>query len=147
MDAHASAPDALPRHADGLLVAVDQGTSATKAVVVDLAGQVRARASVPVAQQFPRPGWAEQDALEIWASVQGSVRQALAGLDPEAVVAVGLSTQRESMLLWDRATGEPLGPVLGWQDTRGAEQCARLRAEGHTDRESILPSHLTEQAQ
>jgi glycerol kinase len=115
----------------GLLVAVDQGTSATKAVVVDSAGQVQARATVPVGQTFPQPGWAEQDALEIWRSVQEAVRLALAGVDAGRVAAVGLSTQRESMLLWDRATGEPLGPLLGWQDTRGAAQCARLRTEGH----------------
>ncbi|SDV03176.1 glycerol kinase [Microlunatus sagamiharensis] len=138
MHADLPAPAVPTRRADGLLVAVDQGTSATKAVVVDLTGAVVARASVPLAQQFPRPGWAEQDALEIWASVQESVRQALDGLDPAAVVAVGLSTQRESMLLWDRATGEPRGPVLGWQDTRGAEQCARLRSEGRTDRVRAL---------
>lgn len=118
----------------GLLLAVDQGTSATKAVVVDRAGQVVARASVGVGQVFPRPGWAEQDALEIWRSAQESVRLALDAIDPERVVAVGLSTQRESMLLWDRATGDPLGPLLGWQDTRGAARCAELRAAGHADR-------------
>ncbi|GAA3551431.1 FGGY-family carbohydrate kinase [Microlunatus spumicola] len=119
---------------DALLLAVDQGTSATKAVLVGLDGEVRARASVAVAQAFPRPGWAEQDALEIWGSVQESVRAVLVDVDPARVAAVGLSTQRESMLLWDRATGEPLGPMLGWQDTRGAALCQRLRTEGHADR-------------
>jgi len=116
---------------DGLLLAIDQGTSATKAVVVDLSGRVQARASVPIQQQFPQPGWAEQDALEIWRSAQEAVRLALAEVNPSRVAAVGLSTQRESMLLWDRASGEPLGPLLGWQDTRGAAQCATLRAQGH----------------
>jgi len=120
------------RHERGeLLLAIDQGTSATKAVLVDLTGQIQARASVPIGQQFPQPGWAEQDALEIWRSAQEAVRLALAEVDATRVVAVGLSTQRESMLLWDRDSGEPLGPLLGWQDTRGAAQCARLRAEGH----------------
>lgn len=114
-----------------LLLAIDQGTSATKAVLVDLTGAVHARASVPIGQQFPQPGWAEQDALEIWRSAQEVVRLALADVDATRVAAVGLSTQRESMLLWDRSSGEPLGPLLGWQDTRGAAQCARLRAEGH----------------
>lgn len=118
---------------DGLLLAIDQGTSATKAVVVDLDGQVQARASVPVGQRFPQPGWAEQDALEIWRSVHEAVRRCLIDVDAVRVAAVGLSTQRESMLLWDRASGEPLGPLLGWQDTRGAAQCARLRADGHAD--------------
>ncbi|GAB2580451.1 FGGY-family carbohydrate kinase [Microlunatus antarcticus] len=123
---------------DALLLAIDQGTSATKAVVVDLGGRVVARASVPVAQVFPQPGWAEQDALEIWRSVQESVRLALSEVDPTRVAAVGLSTQRESMVLWDRATGEPLGPLLGWQDTRGAALCARLRDEGRSDRVRAL---------
>ena len=122
---------------EDLVLAVDQGTSATKALLVDRTGHVRAQASVPVGQTFPRPGWAEQDALEIWRSVQDAVRLALAPLDAadvDRVAAVGLSTQRESMLLWDRATGEPVGPLLGWQDTRGAALCARLRDEGHADR-------------
>lgn len=119
------------RTQDELLLAIDQGTSATKAVLVDLSGRVQARASVPIGQQFPQPGWAEQDALEIWRSAQEAVRLALAEVDATRVAAVGLSTQRESMLLWDRASGEPLGPLVGWQDTRGAAQCARLRAEGH----------------
>ena len=122
-----------PSERQGLLLAIDQGTSATKAVVVDLAGEVRARASVPIAQEFPQPGWAEQDAMEIWRSAQQAVRLAVAEVDPGRVAAVGLSTQRESMVLWDRASGKPLGPVLGWQDTRGAAQCAQLRAEGHAD--------------
>lgn len=65
---------------DGLLLAIDQGTSATKAVLVDLDGQVQARASVPVGQRFPQPGWAEQDALEIWRSVQEAVRLCLPGI-------------------------------------------------------------------
>lgn len=117
-----------------MVLAIDQGTSATKAVVVDEAGQVRGRASVPVRQSHPKPGWAEQDAVEIWDSVQRCVSSVLSDGDASAVVAVGLSTQRESTLLWDRRTGEPLGPLLGWQDTRGADLCARLRAAGHSER-------------
>lgn len=117
-----------------LVLAIDQGTSATKAVVVDTQGKIVRRASVPLAQEHPQPGWAEQDAMEIWRSAQQAVRDCLATVDPSAVAAVGLSTQRESTLLWDRTTGEPLGPVLGWQDTRGAGLCASLRGAGHGDR-------------
>jgi glycerol kinase len=73
----------------------------------------------------------EQDALAIWHSVRLAVAQCLEGQDAGAVVAVGLSNQRESMLLWDRATGEPLGPMLSWQDQRGAAHCDALRAAGH----------------
>src|SRR5215210_1514719 len=97
------------------ILAIDQGTSATKAVLVDASGAIVARGSAPVGLATPRPGWVEQDANEIWASVQAAVAQCL---DGRAVAAVGLSTQRESLLLWDRATGEPLGPMLSWQDQR-----------------------------
>jgi glycerol kinase len=117
-----------------LVLAIDQGTSATKAVAVDEEGAIRRRASVPLAQHHPQPGWAEQDPLEIWRSAQQAVRELLADIEPPRVVAVGLSTQRESTVIWDRATGEPLGPVLGWQDTRAANLCAQLRAAGHAER-------------
>src|SRR4051794_31414894 len=117
-----------------LVLSIDQGTSATKAVVVDDRGIIRRKASASLSQQFPQPGWAEQDPMEIWASVQKAVKDCLAEVEPTQVVAVGLSTQRESTLLWDRASGKPLGSVLGWQDTRGAGLCANLRAAGHEER-------------
>jgi glycerol kinase len=117
-----------------LILAIDQGTSATKAVVVDASGAIVARASTPLAQSHPRPGWAEQDAEQIWASAQASVSACLAIVDPGKVVAVGLSTQRESMVLWERATGRPVGSLLGWQDGRGAPLCAGLRDRGYAER-------------
>jgi glycerol kinase len=119
---------------DLLVLAIDQGTSATKCIVVGEDGSIRRRASVAIDQQHPQPGWAEQDPMEIWRSVQQATREVLEGLDPAQVAAVGLSTQRESTVLWDRATGAPLGPLLGWQDIRGAEKCARLRLAGYAER-------------
>jgi glycerol kinase len=107
------------------ILAIDQGTSATKAVLVDRSGAIVARASAPVSLSTPRPGWVEQDATEIRASVQAAVAACLDGRDPARVAGVGLSTQRESLLLWDRATGEPRGPMLSWQDQR--TDCAPLR--------------------
>ncbi|WP_159618143.1 FGGY family carbohydrate kinase [Ruania rhizosphaerae] len=104
-----------------LVVSVDQGTSATKALVVDSRGRVVGRATVPVSMAHPQPGWVEQDAEELLASVHAAVRGAVADAAVEnsgGVVSVGLSTQRESAVIWDRRTGEPLGPVLGWQDRR-----------------------------
>lgn len=115
------------------LLAVDQGTSATKAVLVDTSGAIVSAASVAVSQSHPQPGWAEQDPLEIWASVQAAVTACLHGHDTGDVAAVGLSTQRESTLLWERASGRPVGSMLGWQDGRGAELCASLREQGHAD--------------
>lgn len=116
------------------VLAIDQGTSSTKAVLVDEHGAIRGRATVPVSQFHPQPGRAEQDAMEIWSSVRTAVRLLLDEAPGAEVVSVGLSTQRESTLLWDRSTGEPVGPMLGWQDGRGAQLCGRLRESGHADR-------------
>jgi glycerol kinase len=116
------------------IVAIDQGTSATKAVLVDASGAIVARGSAPVALSTPRPGWVEQDANEIWASVQAAVASCLSDADPRRVAAVGLSSQRESLLLWDRSSGEPRGPLLSWQDQRTVADCARLREHDETVR-------------
>ena len=110
-----------------VIVAVDQGTSATKAIVVDRSGRIVNRSSVRVSRADPRPGWVQQDALEIKDSVVAAIENALEGLDV-AVQAVGLSNQRESALAWDRRTGEPLGPLLGWQDRRTAPRAQALKS-------------------
>ena len=120
--------------ADAAVLAIDQGTSATKAVLVDGSGAVRRRSSVAIRQTFPRPGFAEQDPEEIWASVQRAVGTVLEGVNPAGVGAIGLSTQRESTLIWERSSGAPLGPVLGWQDVRASGLCAQLRRDGHADK-------------
>jgi glycerol kinase len=111
-----------------VVVAVDQGTSSTKAIAVDATGVIVGQASVHIGQSHPRPGWVEQDAEEIAASVVTAIgRAAEAG----RVVAVALSTQRESAVIWDRTTGKPLGPVLGWQDRRTEDRARELI--GHED--------------
>jgi len=117
-----------------MLLAIDQGTSATKAVLVDAAGRVVARGSASVAQSHPQPGWVEQSATEIWDSVRAAVADCLAGQDAASVAGVGLSAQRESLVLWARSSGEPVGPLLSWQDQRTAAHCGRLRAEGAGER-------------
>jgi glycerol kinase len=108
------------------ILAVDQGTTSTKALLVSPTGAVVASASAAVRRSFPRPGWVEQDANELWESVLAAVGQ----LPKADIACIGLSAQRESVLVWDRATGRPLTPVVGWQCTRGAELCAELRAAG-----------------
>lgn len=109
------------------ILAIDQGTSATKAVLVDATGAIVAQAAAPVALATPRPGWVEQSAPEIWASVQAAVAACLDGRDAGCVAAVGISNQRESLVLWDRRTGEALGPLLSWQDQRTAADAGGLR--------------------
>ena len=114
-----------------LILAVDQGTSATKCLLVRADGSVAARASAPVGQNHPKPRWVEQDANAIWASVQVAVQQCLEGWNAAAVIGLGFSTQRESLVLWDRRTGEAVSPVVSWQDQRTAGACVRLRSQGH----------------
>lgn len=115
-----------------LIVAIDQGTSSTKVIVVDAGGAVVAQASVAIGAAHPQAGWVEQDANEIATSVVDAVAAATEGIT-DRVVGVGLSSQRESALIWDRATGEPLGPLLGWQDRRTRARAADLTEAGHSD--------------
>jgi glycerol kinase len=112
------------------VLAIDQGTSSTKCVLVDESGSVVARASAPVRVLYPQPGFVEQDADELWASVLRATADCLRGQDSSRVAAVGISNQRESIVAWDAASGRPLGPVLGWQDHRSAAICDRVRAAG-----------------
>ena len=106
-----------------LLLSIDQGTTNSKAVLVDFQGQVLAVGSAPVGTNAPAPGWVEQSADRVWASVLEAIAACLA--DGQAtVIGVCLSTQRESVVAWRASTGEPVAPLIGWQDRRTAEWCA-----------------------
>src|SRR5580692_7004545 len=123
-----------------LILAIDQGTSATKAALVDQAGQVVARAAADLPVHHPHRGWVEQYPAEIWRSVQSAARSCLHGTDPGRLAGVGLSTQRESLLLWDRRTGETLSALISWQDQRTAAMCREYAAAAATVRKhSGLP--------
>jgi glycerol kinase len=106
-----------------LILAIDQGTSATKAALVDTAGAVVARGTADVRVHHPRRGWVEQSPDEIWDSVEESARACLSGTDTGWLAGIGLSTQRESLLLWDRRTGAARSPLISWQDQRTIELC------------------------
>jgi glycerol kinase len=112
------------------VLAIDQGTSATKCVLVDRGGRMVAKASVPLGERYPQAGWVEQDAEEIWASVQSAVAQCLSQQQGRSVAAVGLSTQRESALVWRRDDALALTPLLSWQDQRTVELRDRLARDG-----------------
>ncbi|MDR1189757.1 MAG: hypothetical protein LBK95_20270 [Bifidobacteriaceae bacterium] len=118
------------------VIGVDQGTGSTKAVAVSSDGAVAATASVPVGQHHPRPGWVEQDPAEIAASVRQALARVTSRLDG-TVAAVGLSTQRESAMLWETGGGG-IGPLIGWQDRRTAQASRRLTAQGHGPRVTEL---------
>lgn len=113
------------------VLAIDQGTSSTKAVLFDEAGQVMARASRPLASAYPRDGWAEQDADEIWNSVRGAIDAIVAEAGTAGIAGLAIANQRESLVAWDAETGSPVGPVILWQDRRGADLCAALVEQGH----------------
>ena len=99
-------------------------------------GIVRGKGYKEITQHFPQPGWVEHDAEEIWSAVQESARQALTAADagPHDVVAIGITNQRETLVVWDRRTLKPLSRAIVWQDRRTAAECARLRKEGHEQR-------------
>ena len=112
----------------GLIVAVDQGTTNTKGIVVDADGEILVRTSTRVALSSPQSGWVEADAEQIWLGVQRVLRKCLDHAGAENVAGIGISNQRESIVLWDRETGEPAGPVILWQCRRSAAICAALAA-------------------
>ena len=122
-------PDLAPGR--DVVVAMDQGTSSTKAIAVDASGTVVGRGSVPIGIEHPRVGWVQQDADEIAASTVEAVRLAIDGLS-ERVAAMAISNQRESAVVWDLETKRPLGPMLGWQDRRTTDAATSLRE--HADR-------------
>ncbi|GGJ29018.1 FGGY family carbohydrate kinase [Streptomyces brasiliensis] len=109
-----------------LVLAVDQGTSSTKALLVNSTGRIVGRGEAPLSQSHPAPGLVEQDALALLASVRAAVAACLNGTDPRSVAGIGLSTQRESVVLWETATGQPVAPLVSWQDQRGSERAAQL---------------------
>jgi len=112
-----------------LILAIDQGTTNTKAILVDAAGQVTARASTTLSVAYPQPSWVEQDARAIWQSVVQCAAEVLADA-ASTPVALGISNQRESVVLWERATGEPLAPCVVWQCQRGNALVETLRQPG-----------------
>jgi glycerol kinase len=118
------------------VLALDQGTTSSRAILFDRAGAVRAVAQREFRQHFPAPGWVEHDASEIWETQQAVLEAALrqAGVAPNEVAAIGITNQRETTVLWDRASGAPLARAIVWQDRRTAPDCDRLRAEGHAER-------------
>ena len=118
------------------LLALDQGTSSSRSIVFDAAGRPVAAAQEELPQAYPQPGWVEHDPEQIWATQLATARAALAqaGLQAQDIRAIGITNQRETTLLWDRRTGEPLHRAIVWQDRRAEALCARLRAGGHEAR-------------
>ena len=119
-------------HQTKYILALDQGTTSSRAMVIDSAGSVIAIKQRPFQQIFPKPGWVEHNPTEIWSSQSGVATEALAeaNLTERDIAAIGITNQRETTILWDRETGEPVYNAIVWQDRRTAEFCDALRASG-----------------
>jgi glycerol kinase len=116
-----------------MILSIDEGTTGTTSLVFDGAGELIGRAYREFGQHFPQPGWVEHDATEIWEASRAVALEALedAGVQPGALEAIGITNQRETVVVWDPDTGEPLHRALVWQDRRTAARCDELRAAGH----------------
>jgi glycerol kinase len=115
-----------------VILALDQGTSSSRACLVDTDGSLRAIASRPLPVSYPQPGWVEQDPEEIWQTQIDAAREVLAsaGVSAKEIPAIGITNQRETTLVWERATGRAVHPAIVWQCRRTADRCARLRESG-----------------
>jgi glycerol kinase len=118
--------------AQPFVLALDQGTTSSRAIVFDRRGRARGAAQQEFPQHYPRPGWVEHDPRDLWETTRRVALAAVAeaNLDRTQLAAIGLTNQRETTLLWERTTGRPLAPAIVWQDRRTAAACARLKARG-----------------
>lgn len=121
--------------AEQFILALDQGTTSSRAILFNRAGRIHGIAQRELTQIFPNPGWVEHDANEIWSSQLAVAQQVLEdhGLKASEIAAVGITNQRETTVLWDRATGEPVANAIVWQDRRTAALCDALRADGKSE--------------
>ncbi|MCZ8154189.1 MAG: glycerol kinase GlpK [Rhodobacteraceae bacterium] len=115
------------------ILAIDQGTTSSRAILFDAALKVRAVAQEEFPQHYPASGWVEHDPSDLWSTVAGTARAAIekAGIGADSIAAIGITNQRETTLIWDRATGEPIHRAIVWQDRRTADICGALKAAGH----------------
>ena len=126
------------------ILAIDQGTTSSRAILFDAGLKVRAIAQEEFPQHYPAPGWVEHDPADLWSSVAGTARAVIekAGITARDIAAIGITNQRETTLIWDRKTGQPLHRAIVWQDRRTAEACAALKDAGHeamiTERTGLL---------
>ena len=115
--------------AQDLILALDQGTTSTRAILFDRSGTALGEASRPLRQSYPADGWVEHDAEEIYAAAVAVLREVTEATGRAAdIAAIGITNQRETVVVWDRATGRPIHPAIVWQDRRTADVCARLKA-------------------
>ena len=115
------------------ILALDQGTTSSRSILFDQQGAIVGIAQKEFKQHYPQPGWVEHDAHEIWETQLGTMVEVIAKgrIQPHQIAAIGITNQRETTVLWDRETGEPIAPAIVWQDRRTAPTCDTLRSAGH----------------
>ncbi len=115
------------------ILAIDQGTTSSRTIIFDQQGSIRGIAQQEFTQLFPEPGWVEHDPEEIWSTQQATMQQALAEakISAESIAAIGITNQRETVVVWNRETGKPVCNAIVWQDRRTAEFCDQLKSNGH----------------
>ncbi|WP_295070554.1 glycerol kinase GlpK [Tabrizicola sp.] len=115
------------------ILAIDQGTTSSRAILFDERLRPVASAQEEFPQHYPRPGWVEHDPADLWSTVAGTARAAIekAGVGATSIAAIGITNQRETTLIWDRKTGQPIHPAIVWQDRRTADTCTALKDQGH----------------
>nr|WP_310523731.1 glycerol kinase GlpK [Polymorphobacter sp.] len=114
-----------------LILVLDAGTTSTRAIAFARTGDIVATAGRAITQHYPQPGWVEHDAGEIWRASRDCLIEVADAVGAPRIAAIGITNQRETIVLWDRISGEPLAPAIVWQDRRTADACARLKAAGH----------------
>jgi len=126
------------------ILAIDQGTTSSRAILFDAAMRIVATAQEEFPQHYPQSGWVEHDPADLWATTAGTCREAIerAGVSPDRIAAIGITNQRETVIVWDKTTGQPIHKAIVWQDRRTAPICEDLRAAGHeamvTERTGLL---------
>ena len=118
------------------ILALDQGTSSSRAIVFDHEGNIRSTAQMEFTQYFPKPGWVEHNPMEIWSSEAAVIAEAITkmGINGKNIAGIGITNQRETTIVWDAETGEPVYNAIVWQDRRTASYCDELKAAGWTEK-------------
>ena len=121
------------QHPNGYILVFDHGTTSVRACLTDHTGRITARSGQAIPQIYPQPGWVEQDAMALWHVTLEVAHKVLQGIGWERIVVAGIANQRETVILWDRETGEPVHPAIVWQCRRTAEFCEQLKQSGHAE--------------
>lgn len=116
------------------ILVIDEGTTSTRVSIIDKNGNIICGTGKSFRQYYPKPGWVEHDALEIWEATVYCIKETLqkCHIQPSQITAIGITNQRETVVLWDRDTGKPIGPAIVWQCRRTADECRQLAANSKT---------------